>query len=60
MRAESSTLHQVLKFPTPEGIKTIYGEQLAVKEMFTVDEVILISTLSTPKDPSSVTKEEIK
>ncbi|XP_060178113.1 uncharacterized protein LOC132608053 [Lycium barbarum] len=29
MRAAPSTLHQLLKFPTPEGIKTIRGEQPA-------------------------------
>ncbi|XP_019253957.1 PREDICTED: uncharacterized protein LOC109232657 [Nicotiana attenuata] len=29
MRAVPSTLHQALKFPTPGGIKTVYGEQPA-------------------------------
>ncbi|XP_070002325.1 uncharacterized protein [Nicotiana sylvestris] len=31
MRAIPSTLHQVLKFPTSEGIKTMYGEQPVAK-----------------------------
>ncbi|XP_070029641.1 uncharacterized protein [Nicotiana sylvestris] len=26
MRAVPSTLHQILKFPTPEGVKMVYGE----------------------------------
>nr|XP_016436814.1 PREDICTED: uncharacterized protein LOC107762937 [Nicotiana tabacum] len=60
MRAVPSTLHQVLKFPIPGGIKTVYEEKSAAKEMFAVDEVVMISTLSTSKNPSSVTKEETK
>ncbi|XP_019233644.1 PREDICTED: uncharacterized protein LOC109214199 [Nicotiana attenuata] len=60
VRAVLSTLHQVLKFPMPGGIKTIYGEQSAAKEMFAVNEVVLISALSTPKDPSLVAKEDTK
>ncbi|XP_070046692.1 uncharacterized protein [Nicotiana tomentosiformis] len=48
-RAVPSTLHQVLKFPTSEGVKTVYGEQPAAKEMFSVDEVIPISALSSTK-----------
>ncbi|XP_059285943.1 uncharacterized protein LOC132039487 [Lycium ferocissimum] len=42
MRALPSTLHQMLKFPTPEGIKTVHGEQPAAREMFTVEEAPLI------------------
>lgn len=53
MRAVPSTLHQVLKFPTSEGVKTVYGEQPAAKEMFVVDEVILISSLSSTKGSDS-------
>ncbi|XP_019245177.1 PREDICTED: uncharacterized protein LOC109225039 [Nicotiana attenuata] len=53
MRAVPSTLHQVLKFPTPEGIKTVYGEQPAAKEMFAIDEVIPVSTLSSTKGHES-------
>ncbi|XP_059284867.1 uncharacterized protein LOC132038169 [Lycium ferocissimum] len=40
VRAVPSTMHQVLKFPTPEGIKTVCGEQQAVKEMFAVEESV--------------------
>ncbi|XP_060202897.1 uncharacterized protein LOC132631328 [Lycium barbarum] len=40
VRAVPSTMHQVLKFPTPEGIKTVRGEQQATKEMFAVEESI--------------------
>ncbi|XP_070036034.1 uncharacterized protein [Nicotiana tomentosiformis] len=60
MRAVPSTLHQMLKFPAPGGIKIIYGEQPVAKEMFVVDEVVPISTLSTLKDPSSITEEGTK
>ncbi|XP_070054383.1 uncharacterized protein [Nicotiana tomentosiformis] len=59
MRAVPSTLHQVLKFPMPGGIKN-YGEQPAAKEIFAVDEVVPISALSTPKGPSLVAKEGTK
>ncbi|XP_070042906.1 uncharacterized protein [Nicotiana tomentosiformis] len=52
MREVPSTLHQALKFPTPDGVKTIYGERLAAKEMFAVDEVIPVSTVSTSKGPN--------
>ncbi|XP_019258537.1 PREDICTED: uncharacterized protein LOC109236774 [Nicotiana attenuata] len=38
MRDVPSTLHQVLKFPTLEGIKMVYGEKPAAKEIFVVDE----------------------
>nr|XP_016501398.1 PREDICTED: uncharacterized protein LOC107819764 [Nicotiana tabacum] len=36
IRAVPSTLHQMMKFPTKDGVKTIYGEQHAAKEMFAV------------------------
>ncbi|XP_059306400.1 uncharacterized protein LOC132057818 [Lycium ferocissimum] len=39
MRAVPLMLHQMLKFPTPEGVKTIHREQPAAREMFTVEEV---------------------
>ncbi|XP_070042558.1 uncharacterized protein [Nicotiana tomentosiformis] len=53
MRPVPSTLHQILKFPTPDGVKTVYGEQRAAKEMITVDEVIPISALSSTKGSES-------
>ncbi|XP_070046372.1 uncharacterized protein [Nicotiana tomentosiformis] len=53
MRAVLSTLHQMLKLPTPDGVKTVYGEQHAAKEMFAVDEVILVSALSSTKGSES-------
>ncbi|XP_019246358.1 PREDICTED: uncharacterized protein LOC109226008 [Nicotiana attenuata] len=40
MRAVPLTLHRVLKFLMPEGVKTVYGEQTTAKEMFVIDEVI--------------------
>ncbi|XP_019265374.1 PREDICTED: uncharacterized protein LOC109242936 [Nicotiana attenuata] len=52
-----STLHKVLKFPIPGGIKIVYGEQPAAKEMFAVDEVTLTSTLSTLEDPNRLVKD---
>nr|XP_009779363.1 PREDICTED: uncharacterized protein LOC104228584 [Nicotiana sylvestris] len=36
MRAMPSTLHQMMKFPTKDGITTVYGEQHVVKEMLAV------------------------
>ncbi|XP_019224409.1 PREDICTED: uncharacterized protein LOC109206094 [Nicotiana attenuata] len=50
----------VLKFPTPDGTKTVYGEQPTAKEMFVVDEVVPISALSSTKDSSSKAKQEAK
>nr|XP_009783540.1 PREDICTED: uncharacterized protein LOC104232129 [Nicotiana sylvestris] len=49
MKAVPSMLYQVLKFPMSEGIKTMYGEQPTTKEMFAIDEVVPISTLSSAK-----------
>nr|XP_009776928.1 PREDICTED: uncharacterized protein LOC104226596 [Nicotiana sylvestris] len=34
MRAVPSTLYQMMKFPTMDGVKTIQGKQHAAKEMF--------------------------
>ncbi|XP_019238064.1 PREDICTED: uncharacterized protein LOC109218175 [Nicotiana attenuata] len=36
MRVVPSTLHQVVKFPTKNGITTIHGEQRTAREMFAV------------------------
>ncbi|XP_070019499.1 uncharacterized protein [Nicotiana sylvestris] len=47
MRAVPSTLHQMMKFPTKDGIKTIYEEHHAAKEMFAVHDSTPISTPST-------------
>ncbi|XP_070039143.1 uncharacterized protein [Nicotiana tomentosiformis] len=60
MRTVPSTFHQVLKFPTSEGIKMVYGEQPTTKEMFVVDEVILISSLSSTKGSDSKNKWDTK
>ncbi|XP_019248668.1 PREDICTED: uncharacterized protein LOC109227932 [Nicotiana attenuata] len=49
MRAVPSTLHQALKFPTPWGVKTVYREQPAAREMFAVDDVILVLAVSTSR-----------
>ncbi|XP_060195010.1 uncharacterized protein LOC132624214 [Lycium barbarum] len=46
VREVPSTMHQVLKFPTPEGIKTVHGEQQAAKEMFAVEEAV--KTIKAP------------
>ncbi|XP_009784944.1 uncharacterized protein [Nicotiana sylvestris] len=40
MRAVSSTLHQMMKFPIKEGVKIVYGEQHAAKEMFAIEEAV--------------------
>ncbi|XP_070034785.1 uncharacterized protein [Nicotiana tomentosiformis] len=60
MRPVPSNLHQVLKFPVPGEIKTIYGEQPAAKEMFAIEEVVPISTLTTLKEPNSGADPEAK
>ncbi|XP_070015642.1 uncharacterized protein [Nicotiana sylvestris] len=51
MRAVPSTLHQMMKFPTKDGIKIVYGEQHAAREMFVVHDVAPTSTPSTSKEP---------
>ena len=56
MRAVPSTLHQMIKFPMLACVKTVYGEQHAAKEMFAVDEVTPISTLSTSERSSIKSK----
>ncbi|XP_059285864.1 uncharacterized protein LOC132039395 [Lycium ferocissimum] len=57
MRAVPSTLHQLLKFPTPEGIKTIRGEQPAAREMFAVEESSLLLKEPAQKAGSSGDKD---
>ncbi|XP_059310163.1 uncharacterized protein LOC132061343 [Lycium ferocissimum] len=37
MRAVPSILHQMLRFPTSKGIKTVHGEQSAEREIFAVE-----------------------
>nr|XP_016482703.1 PREDICTED: uncharacterized protein LOC107803478 [Nicotiana tabacum] len=39
MRVVPSTLHQVMKFPTKDSVKTVFGEQYATKEMFAVHDL---------------------
>uniref|UniRef100_A0A1S4BB29 SpoVT-AbrB domain-containing protein n=1 Tax=Nicotiana tabacum TaxID=4097 RepID=A0A1S4BB29_TOBAC len=40
MKAVPLTLHQVMKFPTSDGVKIVYGEQHAAKEMYTINKEI--------------------
>ncbi|XP_059285192.1 uncharacterized protein LOC132038557 [Lycium ferocissimum] len=37
MKAVPSTLHLLLKFPTPDGIRQIRSEQSTTKEMFAIE-----------------------
>ncbi|XP_070029430.1 uncharacterized protein [Nicotiana sylvestris] len=60
MRAVSSTLHQMMKFPTEEGVRTVYGEQHAAKEMFAVEEMVPIPEPLTLEKSSSKGKQEAK
>ncbi|XP_070057287.1 uncharacterized protein [Nicotiana tomentosiformis] len=60
MKAVPSTLHQMLKFPTPDRVKIVYGEQHAAKEMFAVDEVIPVLALSSTKGSEFKEKQESK
>ncbi|XP_059285097.1 uncharacterized protein LOC132038444 [Lycium ferocissimum] len=55
VRAVPSTMHQMLKFPTPEGIKTVRGEQRAAKEMFAVEE-----STKTAKAPDRTEGKNVK
>ncbi|XP_016501339.1 uncharacterized protein LOC107819711 [Nicotiana tabacum] len=54
MRAIPSTLHQMIKFPTKDGITTIYGEHHAAKEMFAVYQEALNPIHSTSDESGSV------
>ncbi|XP_070029907.1 uncharacterized protein [Nicotiana sylvestris] len=49
MRAVPSTLHQMMIFPTKDGIETVYGEQQAAREMFVVHDVTPTSISLPPK-----------
>ncbi|XP_070008324.1 uncharacterized protein [Nicotiana sylvestris] len=60
MRVVPSTLYQVLKFPIPKGVKMVYDEQPIAKEMFAIDEVIPVLTLTSAKEPKSKEKKEVK
>nr|XP_016462984.1 PREDICTED: uncharacterized protein LOC107786064 [Nicotiana tabacum] len=51
MRAVPSTLYQMMKFLTKDGIKIVYGEHQATREMFAVHDVAPASTPSTSKKP---------
>nr|XP_009798654.1 PREDICTED: uncharacterized protein LOC104244820 [Nicotiana sylvestris] len=53
MRAVPSPLHQMIKFPTKDGIKTVYGEQHAMREIFVVHDVAPTPTPSTSKKPQN-------
>ncbi|XP_070020508.1 uncharacterized protein [Nicotiana sylvestris] len=47
MRAMPSALHQMMKFPKKDSVKTLYGEHHATKEMFAVHDLAPVSTPST-------------
>ncbi|XP_070007644.1 uncharacterized protein [Nicotiana sylvestris] len=51
MRAVPSTLHQMMKFPTKDGIKTVYGEQYVAREMFVVHDVAPVPLPPLAKEP---------
>nr|XP_016507383.1 PREDICTED: uncharacterized protein LOC107825060 [Nicotiana tabacum] len=44
MREVPSTLHQMMKFPTKDGIKMVYGKQRATKDLFAVNDVAPINS----------------
>ncbi|XP_070025190.1 uncharacterized protein [Nicotiana sylvestris] len=58
MRSVPSTLHQMMKFPTKDGIETVYGEKYEAKEMFAVHDVEPTPVPPPPKDPKD--KQTIK
>nr|XP_009788559.1 PREDICTED: uncharacterized protein LOC104236345 [Nicotiana sylvestris] len=47
MRAVPSNLHQMMKFPTKDDMKTIYGEQHATTKMFAIHDLAPVSTPPT-------------
>nr|XP_016460373.1 PREDICTED: uncharacterized protein LOC107783859 [Nicotiana tabacum] len=51
MRAVPSTLHKMMEFPEKDGIKMVYGEHHAVKEMFAVHREAPTSIPSTSEEP---------
>ncbi|XP_070011401.1 uncharacterized protein [Nicotiana sylvestris] len=51
VRAVPSTLHQMMKFPTKEGIKMVYGEQHIAREMFAMHNVAPTSIPSISNEP---------
>ncbi|XP_019255181.1 PREDICTED: uncharacterized protein LOC109233774 [Nicotiana attenuata] len=54
MRTVPSNLHQVVRFPTRNGITTIYGEQRAAKEMFAVHHEASTPTHSASNEEKSM------
>ena len=53
MKGVVSTLHEVIKFTTPRGEKTLYGDQVAAKECY----LATISTKATMKELQLVEEE---
>nr|XP_016450069.1 PREDICTED: uncharacterized protein LOC107774914 [Nicotiana tabacum] len=51
IRAVPSTLHQIIKFPTKDGMKTIYGEQHAARKMFAIHDVVPMLIPPPPDKP---------
>ncbi|XP_070008666.1 uncharacterized protein [Nicotiana sylvestris] len=60
MRAIPSTFYQMMKFPIVDGVKMVYGEQHAAKEMFAVDDVAPMPVPLTSKKSSTKDKQTAK
>ncbi|XP_019257848.1 PREDICTED: uncharacterized protein LOC109236079 [Nicotiana attenuata] len=61
MRAVPSKYHQLLKFPAPEGIKQIRGDQLAAREMNAVSTSSTeILSVTEERDATKSTAEELE
>nr|XP_016461826.1 PREDICTED: uncharacterized protein LOC107785113 [Nicotiana tabacum] len=54
IRAVPSTLHQVIRFPTRDGVTTIHGEKQAAKEIFVVHDEMPTSTCPASDEEGSV------
>ncbi|XP_070015135.1 uncharacterized protein [Nicotiana sylvestris] len=52
MNAVPSTLYQLMKLPTEEGVITVYREQHVAKEMFAIEDMVLTSEPSTSENSS--------
>ncbi|XP_070023044.1 uncharacterized protein [Nicotiana sylvestris] len=57
MRAVPSTLHQMMKLPKEEGVKKVYEEQHAAKEIFAIEEVVPALEPSTSEKSSTKDKQ---
>nr|XP_009589143.1 uncharacterized protein LOC104086553 [Nicotiana tomentosiformis] len=59
-QTEQDEPQHALKFPTPGGINTVYGEQPAANEMFAIDEVQPVPAVPTLSNTEPIRKAKVK